>query len=121
MRSRISLAGPNKVSGSITWEQIAFFMMLLAAISGVWWRIEGKVDAAKAEAVKKANEAAIEAANVRADLASHRLHCSETFATKLGMQEQTAQLLRAIESVGHRIETLSERLDRAFEYKPLLK
>lgn len=94
---------------------IIFFVTLLGAISGVWWRIEGRVDRAKAEAVLKATEAATEAASVRADLAAHKLHCSEVFATKQGMQEQTSQLLRAIEGVSHRIEGMNERLDRAFE------
>jgi hypothetical protein len=31
------------------------------------------------------------------------------------MQEQTTQLLRAIEGVGNRIDSMNERLDRAFE------
>ncbi|MGO4841111.1 hypothetical protein AB4144_53545, partial [Rhizobiaceae sp. 2RAB30] len=35
--------------------------------------------------------------------------------TKQGMQEQTAQLIRAIEGVGSRIDGLHERLDRAFD------
>ena len=103
------------MTGAITWEQLAFFFTLLGVVAGVWWRIEGRVDRAKAEAVLKATEAATEAASVRADLAAHRLHCSEVFATKQGMQEQTAQLLRAIEGVGNRIDGMSERLDRVFE------
>ncbi len=34
------------------------------------------------------------------DLGEFKLKVSETYATKAGMQEQTAQLLRAIEGVG---------------------
>jgi hypothetical protein len=56
--------------------------------------------------------------DVRSELAAHKLHSAEVFATKQGMQEQTAQLLRAIEGVGSRIDGLHERLDRAFESKP---
>jgi hypothetical protein len=54
----------------------------------------------------------------REELAAHKLHAAEVFATKAGMQEQTAQLLRAIEGVGNRIDGLHERLDRAFETRP---
>jgi hypothetical protein len=97
---------------------VLFIITLLGAISSVWWRIEGRVDRAKAEAVLKATEAATEAASVRADLAAHKLHTAETYATKQGMQEQTSQLLRAIEGVSNRIEGMNERLDRAFETQP---
>jgi len=123
------------------WTQLVggaiFFITVSGALWGIWWRIEGKVDTARRDALerveaarkeaaervdvarKEANDRAgiaiAEAANARIDLAAHRLHCSEVFATKQGMQEQTAQLLRAIESVGNRIEGMNERLDRAFE------
>ncbi len=92
------------MSGAITWEQVLFFIGLLGTVAGVWWRIEGKTKEAAAK-----GEKAIE------DLAAHRLHCSEVFATKQGMHEQTAQLLRAIEGVGGRIDGVHERLDRVLE------
>jgi hypothetical protein len=77
---------------------------VIGLILTIWWRVEGKIDAARDKAGK-----------AEADLAAHKLHAAETFATKAGMQEQTAQLLRAIEGVGNRIDGLHERLDRAFE------
>src|SRR5262249_15620894 len=43
---------------------------------------------------------------------------AETYVTKAGMQEQTTQIMKAIEGVGNRIDKLHERLDRAFESKP---
>ncbi|MGO6737109.1 hypothetical protein ACCS71_17315 [Rhizobium ruizarguesonis] len=101
---------PEQLMGAIL-----FFVTLLGAISGVWWRIEGRVDRAKAEAVQKATEAAVEAASVRADLAAHKLHCAEIFATKQGMQEQTAQLLRAIEGVKTAVDHMTARVDRIVE------
>jgi hypothetical protein len=39
------------------------------------------------------------------------LRAAETSATKAGMQEQTSQIMRAIESVAHRIDGLTERID----------
>ncbi len=94
------------MSGAITWEQILFFVGLLGIVSGVWWRIEGKVKVAEDKAGKVAE-----------DLAAHKLHTSEHYATKAGLQEQTAQLLRAIEGVGNRIDGVHERLDRVFEQR----
>lgn len=86
---------------------VAFFVLVSGAMWGIWWRIEGKVKVAEDKADK-----------AQQDLAAHKLHAAETFATKAGMQEQTAQLLRAIEGVGNRIDGLHERLDRAFERQP---
>lgn len=92
------------MTGAITWEQIIFFVGLLGIVSGVWWRIEGK-----------AKEAAVKGEKALEDLAAYKTHVAETYVTKAGMQEQTAQIMRAIEGVGSRIDAISERLDRVFE------
>jgi hypothetical protein len=102
------------LSGAITWDQILFFFGLLSLVAGIWWRVEGKIDKAKLEASTVAAANAL-ASLSRQELADHRLHVSEVYATKQGMQEQTSQLLRAIEGVGNRIDGMNERLDRAFE------
>lgn len=97
---------------------IGFFILVSGTLWGIWWRIEGKVDKAKAEAATVASSASALAALARQELAEHRLHCAEVFATKQGMQEQTGQIMRAIESVGNRIDGLNERLDRMYENPP---
>lgn len=91
---------------TITAELVGFLIMVFGAVSGVWWRIEGKVKVAEDKADK-----------VAADLAAQKLHTSEVYATKAGMQEQTAQIMRAIEGVGNRIDGVHERLDRVFEQR----
>lgn len=85
---------------------VGFMVMLAGAGWRVWARVEAKVKVAEDKADKAA-----------ADLAQHRVHSAETFATKAGLQEQTAQLLRAIEGVGSRIDGVHERLDRVFEQR----
>lgn len=87
---------------------IVFAATMFGAIFTLWRYVEAKISAAK----DKADQ-------VERELAAHRLHCAEIFATKQGMQEQTTQLLRAIESVGSRIDGMNERLDRAFEHPQL--
>lgn len=97
---------PVEIAGAIT-----FFLTVSGALWAVWWRIEGKVKEARDDCDKKADAAVNLASLARSDLADYKLHAAETFATKAGMQEQTTQLLRAIEGVGNRIDHIGERID----------
>lgn len=106
------------MSGPEIMAVVGFFVMLSATLWGIWWRIEGKVKEAKDSAQATASAAQALAALARDELASHKLHAAETFATKAGMQEQTAQIMRAIESVGNRLDGVHERLDRLYEHPP---
>lgn len=78
----------------ITWEVVAATITVLGFVSGIWWRVEGMI--------RKNTD----------DLSAYKLHVSEAFVTKVGMQQQTDQLLRAIEGIGQRIDGLNERIDR---------
>lgn len=93
------------MTGAEIMGAVGFFVMVSGALWGVWWRVEGKVKVAEDKAGKVAE-----------DLAAHKLHAAETFATKAGMQEQTTQIMRAIEGVGNRIDGVHERLDRMYEH-----
>ncbi|MBB6304694.1 hypothetical protein [Rhizobium leucaenae] len=96
-------------------KAVLFFLTVAGSGWAIWWKIDAKVEKVEGAASKKIAAAEEKANKNAADLAEHKLHAAETFATKAGMQEQTAQLLRAIEGVGNRIDGLHERLDRAFE------
>ncbi|RDL51787.1 hypothetical protein BLJAPNOD_02928 [Ensifer sp. M14] len=82
------------------------FVPVIVLILTIWWKVEGKISAQGDKAEKAIT-----------DLATYKTHVAETFATKAGMQEQTGQIMRAIESVGNRIDGVHERLDRAFEQR----
>nr|WP_280518847.1 hypothetical protein [Shinella curvata] len=86
---------------------VGFIVMLFGAIFGVWKYLDGKLTSARQETD-----------TVARDLAAHKLHAAETFATKQGMQEQTGQMLRAIEGVASRIDGISERLDNILLQRP---
>jgi hypothetical protein len=103
----------NLDSGLMT--VIGFGIMLASTMFGVWWRIEGRIDRAKAEAVQKAIEAAQEAAAVRADLAAHRLHAAETFVTKSGMREIRDEILGAVSGIRDDVRHLATRIDNMHE------
>ncbi len=79
---------------------VVFFITVLGALSGIWWRVEGKISAAKERAEK-----------VSDDLAAHKLHVAESYATKAGLSEQTSQIMKAIDSVSVKIDRTNERLD----------
>jgi predicted nucleic acid-binding Zn-ribbon protein len=96
----------DEVTGAEIMAVVGFFVMLSGAGWGVWWRIEGRVRSAEDKAGK-----------VRDDLAAHKLHVAETYTTKAGMLEQTAAIMKAIDSVGDKIDRTNERLDRVFEGK----
>jgi len=83
---------------------VGFILMLFGAVSAAFWRMWGLIK----DAGEKGERA-------QRDLADHKLHVATTYVTKQGQAEQTAQLLRAIENIGNRIDSISERLDRAFE------
>ncbi|WP_245520202.1 hypothetical protein [Mesorhizobium sp. M00.F.Ca.ET.217.01.1.1] len=83
---------------------VAFGITVIGFIFGAFWRMWGLIK----EAGEKGDRA-------QRDLAAHKLEIAQNYVTKAGMHEQTAQLLRAIESIGNRIDTISERIDRAFE------
>ncbi|RJG46487.1 hypothetical protein [Mesorhizobium sp. DCY119] len=87
--------------------EVGIALAIFAALSGVFWKMY--------DMIQKAGEKGEKA---QRDLAAHKVHAAEVFATKQGMQEQTAQLLRAIEGIGNRIDSISERIDRAFERQP---
>ncbi|MBZ9980381.1 hypothetical protein LB521_04370 [Mesorhizobium sp. BR-1-1-8] len=85
----------------MTPEQMVYLVLAVAgAVGGAYWRFSTVLSAVKDE------------------LAAHKVHTAETYVTKAGMQEQTNALMRAIESIGSRIDSMSERLDRVFEAKP---
>ena len=78
-------------------EMFYLLACVAAGVAGIYWKWGSAIG------------------KVADDLSAHKLHVAETYTTKAGMQEQTSQIMRAIESVGSRIDGVHERLDRAFE------
>ena len=90
---------PNEIMAAV-----GFFVMLLGAVSGIWWRIEGKVGgaSAKAESVEK-------------DLAAHKLHSAGTYVTKVGIKEIKDELLGAVGGIRDDVRHLATRIDNMHE------
>lgn len=87
--------------------EISIALAMAGLAVGAFWRVWALI--AEARAVGE---------QAQKDLAAFRTHAAENFATKDGMQRQTDSLLRAIESVGNRIDGLNERLDNILMHRP---
>lgn len=74
-------------------ELVYLLLALAGAGGGAYWKWGGQIG------------------KVRDDLAAHKLHVAETYVTKAGMSEQTAQIMKAIDGVGMKIDRTNERLD----------
>ena len=106
------------MTGAELMAVVLFGLTVFGALFGMWRYVDGKIEKAKTEASTVASAANALASLTRQELADHRLHTAETYVTKAGMQEQTGQIMRAIEGVGGRIDGVHERLDRMFENPP---
>lgn len=97
---------------------VSFFVMLFGALSGVWWRVEGKVDKARSEATDKAIAASMKADIVVTQLAELRLYVAENYVSKAGHRETMDQVMEAIGAVRQAVDALSGRIDRMYDGKP---
>lgn len=86
---------PADIAGAVL-----FGLAVFGAITGAFWRMWGLIK----EEGKKGDKALV-------DLAEFKLRVAETYVTRAGMQEQTSQIMKAIESVAYRIDGLTERID----------
>jgi uncharacterized protein YpmB len=96
---------------TITWEIIAAFIFMSGTLAGAFWKIYGLIDAAKTEAIERAQHATALASLTQSQLHEHKLHVAETYTTKAGMAEQTAQIMKALDGVSGKIDYTNQRLD----------
>lgn len=71
----------------------------------------------KTESTLRTEAAHAVATATRDELHQHKLYTAETYATKIGMEAQTSQIMTAIGGLGDRLEGLNRRLDRVFEMR----
>ncbi len=92
---------PSEIMASVL-----FIVTLFGTIFGVWKYLDGKLSAARTETDTVAKE-----------LAAHRIHTAEVYVTKAGLSEQTSQIMKALDSVGAKIDRTNERLDNLMQPK----
>jgi hypothetical protein len=91
------------MNGPVTWDNlwvaIGAVGTIVATCLGLWWKLETRIKSVEKEAADDAE------ANAR-ELAAHKIHVAETYISKAGHRETTDQILRAIEGLGGRIDSL---------------
>lgn len=80
--------------------ELGIVLAIASLVVGGFWRLWGLIEKAGDEGQK-----------AQKDLSDHKLHVAETYVTKAGMSEQTSQIMKAIDSVGIKIDRTNERLD----------
>jgi len=109
--------GDYRMTGAEIMAVVGFIVMLMGFLFGLWKYVESQIAKAETRNAAKADAATALASLTRQELSDYKLRAAETFATKAGMQEQTSQIMRAIESVAHRIDGLTERIDNLMQPK----
>lgn len=101
---------------------VGFVVLIVGAVTGAWWRVEGKVKEAKQSAYHKSDEARAlasaaeaKATLAREELATYKTHVAETYISKAGHRETTEQIMGAISSVKTAVEGTNQRIDRLFD------
>lgn len=101
----------------LTWEIVSAFLVAGGVVAGGFWRIWGLIQEAKKDALLRADAAVALASVARDELMAHRLEVAQTYVTKAGMQEQTAQIMKAIDGVAGKIDHMSGRIDGLMQPK----
>ncbi|MER8481162.1 hypothetical protein [Mesorhizobium sp. M1322] len=103
----------------MTWEQLAgaigFFITVSGALWVIWWRIEGKVEAVRAEAQRAADAAAALAIQAKDETAAHRLYVAQTYITKEGLRDVRDEIMSAMHDIKGAIETVGGRIDGMYQ------
>lgn len=80
---------------------------LAGLVSGAFWRMWGLI-----------KDAGGKGETAQRELLDHKLHVAETYVTKAGMSEQTAQIMKAIDNVGAKVDSTNVRLDGFLQPRP---
>ena len=107
------------MTSAVTGEMVVFFLAIMGAVAGLWWRIEGRIDKAMEkvsdEANTRANAAHSTAALVQSQLAEFKLEAARSYVSKDDVQQVRDEILGAVGGVLKSVDRINERLDRVVE------
>ena len=96
------------MTGSVSWEQLVGFVAIIAAIFGLWWRIEGRIERMISPINQTLSVVQAEIRLTDKELSKFKIHVAENYAKHddvTGMKD---------EIVG-RLNDLSGRIDKAID------
>jgi hypothetical protein len=88
------------VTDFLTAADILFGIAVFTALAGLWWRVEARIDGAKARAAEVAKE-----------LAAYQRHVAETYVTKDGLREQIGAVMSGISDLKQSVGHVANRVD----------
>jgi chromosome segregation ATPase len=89
------------MDGTLTFENVLFGITVFGAITGLWWRVEQRIDAAKNRAQMVAD-----------DFAKYQTHVAEIYVSKQGLREVRDEIMSALDKVGGNLDRINDRIDR---------
>lgn len=103
------------MDGGITLQHVVTVGTFLTVVGGfafgLWKYFEGKIERTRSDAALATKAVEIKADATASELAAYRTHVAETYTTKAGMAEQTAQIMKAIDGVSGKLDHLNGRID----------
>lgn len=91
---------------AITVELVLFFVTVAGFVLGIWWRVEGKIEAA----ATKARDAA-------SDLERYKTFVAEHYVSKSGLREFRDEVMSGVREIKESVTHLNSRIDRVIEEK----
>lgn len=85
----------------ITFQMIATAVPIVILILTIWWKVEGRIDGAKARAQTVAD-----------DFSKYQTHVAETYVSKQGLREVRDEIMGALDKVGGNLDRINDRIDR---------
>jgi len=97
--------------------------IIVTVVGVVTWlvRLEGRVGAGTkdlSDAEKRIDGVHTLTLLTQNQLADYKTHVAEHYVTKAGMSEQTDRLMKAVNDVGQRVESIGSRIDHFYANPP---
>lgn len=97
--------------------------IIVTVVGVVTWlvRLEGRVGSTakdQSDAEKRIDGVHALVTLARSELSEYKTHVAEHYVTKQGMNEQTDRLMKAVNDVGQRVESIGSRIDHFYANPP---
>lgn len=97
---------------TITSEMVVFFLTVVGALAGVWWRIEAQINKAKSELSTTLGAVEAKASLTAVQLAEYKIHVAETYISKSGHRDANQHVMDALADMKSAIDGINTRIDR---------
>ena len=97
---------------TITSEMVIFFIAVMGALSGVWWRIDAQIGKAKGELTTTVSALEAKASLTATQLAEYKIHVAEHYISKSGHREANQHVMDALADMKSAIDGINTRIDR---------